>query len=167
MPKSRGGSSTRSAPAKRGAPAPRPSQTNLPARSTAAPPAPAPKTAAPPAPTKAAATPAPAPQGAVGAPSSGGGFFSGVAQTALGVAGGHIIADQIMGAFGGGSKHEQAPAPAQQQQQPAQSPADRCGAHQAAFLKCMEDSSNNLNSCQWAFDFWNSCQKSATQEKWM
>eukprot|EP01116_Phalansterium_solitarium_P019842 TRINITY_DN5693_c0_g1_i1.p1 TRINITY_DN5693_c0_g1~~TRINITY_DN5693_c0_g1_i1.p1 ORF type:complete len:194 (-),score=45.19 TRINITY_DN5693_c0_g1_i1:201-716(-) len=171
MPKARGGTSTRAAPAKRGAPAPAPA----PARAAAPPAAPA-KAAAPsnvPAKTTAASppAPAPAPQTAVGAPSAGGGFMAGIAQTALGVAGGHIIANSVMNAFGGGKSEAAAPAPAAAAEAVQQRPNDRCNAQYTGFLKCMENNQQNVSSCQWAYDFWNQCQRDtssqATQERFM
>ncbi|KAJ3142771.1 hypothetical protein HDU90_002642 [Geranomyces variabilis] len=100
------------------------------------------------------------------------GMFAQMATTAAGVAVGsavgHTLGAGLTGMFGGGSS---APAPQQEaapqqyaqqnyaQQQQQQSAV--CEPDQKAFMRCLDQNSNDLSACQFYLDMLKQCQASA------
>lgn len=141
MPRSRG----RSAPAKR---APAPASRSAPAPAANRAPAPAPQQP---------------PQAMAGQPQQPG-MFQRVAETAAGVAAGHVMANAVTGMMSGGG--EAAPAPAAEQATPANAggfgnaaPQGPCGYEYKQFMHCMQETNNDLSYCQQYNDMFNFCRK--------
>ncbi|KNC99728.1 uncharacterized protein SPPG_05109 [Spizellomyces punctatus DAOM BR117] len=102
------------------------------------------------------------------------GIFAQMASTAAGVAVGsavgHTIGAGLTGMFGGGSS---APAPAEQAppQQHVQSQHfaqnqtafAACEPDQKAFLRCLDQNSNDINACQFYLDMLKQCQAASRQ----
>ena len=136
-------------------------QLSPPAR--AAPARAAPRAAPAPAPARA---PAPAQAPPAAAPmqqQQGPGMMGRIAETAAGVAAGHVMANAVTGMMSGGGGGQE-PAPAQQAQ-PANAgyansaPPGPCGFEYQQFMHCMQQSNNDLNYCQQYSDMFSFCKK--------
>jgi len=95
---------------------------------------------------------------------SGGSLLGNIATTAAGSMVGVMGAHAVMGLFKGDEKE----APQQQQQQnmqaqPAQGQLYQsemngpCAVQFQGFQKCLDNNSNSVSSCQWAYDLFNQC----------
>ncbi|TPX65051.1 hypothetical protein SpCBS45565_g05460 [Spizellomyces sp. 'palustris'] len=104
------------------------------------------------------------------------GLFAQMASTAAGVAVGsavgHTLGAGLSGMFGGGSS---APAPAEQAppqqhvqsqhfaQNQSQTAFTVCEPDQKAFLRCLDQNSNDINACQFYLDMLKQCQATSRQ----
>ncbi|KAI9008266.1 hypothetical protein BC832DRAFT_591506 [Gaertneriomyces semiglobifer] len=98
------------------------------------------------------------------------GLFGQMASTAAGVAVGstigHTLGAGMSGLFGGGSHHatQATDSPPQQYQQQQPYSTERvvdplpCEKDQKSFLKCLDDSSNDISQCQFYLDMLKQCQ---------
>ncbi|KAJ3183301.1 hypothetical protein HDU85_002327 [Gaertneriomyces sp. JEL0708] len=102
------------------------------------------------------------------------GLFAQMASTAAGVAVGsavgHTLGAGISGLFSGGSSAPapEAHAPPQQYQQPQQfaqqqaQPNIACEPDQRAFMRCLDQNSNDITACQFYLDMLKQCQSAQT-----
>eukprot|EP01114_Cavostelium_apophysatum_P017974 TRINITY_DN5458_c0_g1_i1.p1 TRINITY_DN5458_c0_g1~~TRINITY_DN5458_c0_g1_i1.p1 ORF type:complete len:201 (-),score=38.79 TRINITY_DN5458_c0_g1_i1:670-1272(-) len=135
-------------------------------------PAPAPRPVAAAAPTtgnKPTTAPVPAQGHAPNSPaamapaSSGGGSLLGtIAANAVSTAGGIVMGHAIMNAFSGGK--DSSPEAAEPMAPVANSTMSRedptlgpCASQYTTFLKCLENSNQNVSQCQWAYDMFSQC----------
>eukprot|EP01111_Echinosteliopsis_oligospora_P001724 TRINITY_DN12525_c0_g1_i1.p2 TRINITY_DN12525_c0_g1~~TRINITY_DN12525_c0_g1_i1.p2 ORF type:complete len:155 (-),score=73.43 TRINITY_DN12525_c0_g1_i1:652-1116(-) len=147
MGKSRSGASSRPRsvsppPARAAAPAPKPVSH-----------APAPVAARPP-----AAAPAPA-----SAPVSSGGpsLMGTMASSAAGGIAGSVVGHSIANMMFGGRGHGGEAAPAAEPISNQEAAAGPCKDQFKGFMDCLNSNNNQISECQWQFDTYSSCKKSA------
>eukprot|EP01091_Cochliopodium_minus_P021587 TRINITY_DN997_c0_g1_i1.p1 TRINITY_DN997_c0_g1~~TRINITY_DN997_c0_g1_i1.p1 ORF type:complete len:136 (+),score=47.81 TRINITY_DN997_c0_g1_i1:45-452(+) len=86
-------------------------------------------------------------------PQSGGGFFSNIASTAIGVGTGMFLGRSISNMFGGESNNEDKALMDNNQQQ-QQNP---CQIYFETFGNCLNANKDKISNCQWAYDQLLSC----------
>ncbi|EFC50214.1 predicted protein [Naegleria gruberi] len=88
---------------------------------------------------------------------SSGGMGSGLVSNIAGAVVGNMIGHAIYDSFTGGSKDSS------EQPQYSQQEMQKCFSQMQAFSQCLEQSSNNISSCQYAFDTLNECKRGLQQ----
>eukprot|EP01123_Difflugia_compressa_P010949 TRINITY_DN414_c0_g1_i3.p1 TRINITY_DN414_c0_g1~~TRINITY_DN414_c0_g1_i3.p1 ORF type:complete len:175 (-),score=39.89 TRINITY_DN414_c0_g1_i3:139-591(-) len=117
--------------------------------------------AAPPAPKPAAQPPqqhipqaAPPP---MMAPSAGGGMLANIGSMAAGSFIGHVVADKFLGS--GDKSAPPSEAPMRDMSNPTQQIQNVCNWPQQSFNACMTQNKNDFNSCQYAWDMLQQCNR--------
>eukprot|EP01102_Stenamoeba_stenopodia_P012893 TRINITY_DN410_c0_g1_i1.p1 TRINITY_DN410_c0_g1~~TRINITY_DN410_c0_g1_i1.p1 ORF type:complete len:147 (+),score=50.27 TRINITY_DN410_c0_g1_i1:123-563(+) len=140
-----------SSPARRPAAAPakpKPVASNTPAKTVQTAPAKPAAAAAP-------AAPAPVPQ-AGGGP----GLMGMIAANVAGAAAGHVIGRGIADTIFGGRGESGAPVEASSASETLNNNNNPCFANYQMLQKCLNDNSNDITSCQWAYDMFKECKLS-------